>query len=147
MSLALEDDSTTLDEEDSGTTADEDTGAADEEDSGTTADEDDGTAEEEDSFTLQHVVSGGSSLEDDGLDPADEPAELSWLSPLSMTLDEESSSTEEELSFPEVSGEVDEESSPQATSIAAKDTAIQPAKNFFMKTSYLLLKYKLKSPA
>jgi hypothetical protein len=38
-------------------------------------------------------------------------------------------------------------SSPQAASIAAKDKAIQPAKNFFMKTSYLTLKYKLKSPA
>lgn len=126
MSLALEDDSTTLDEEDSGTTADE---------------EETRTTDEEDSFTLQQVVSGGSSLEDDGLDPADEPAELSWLSPLRMTADEE------ELSFPEVSGEVDEESSPQAASIAAKDTAIQPAKNFFMKTSYLPLKYKLKSPA
>ena len=125
MSLALEDDSTTLDEEDFGATADdEDTGTADEEDSGTTADEEETrTTDEEDSFTLQHAVSGGSSL------------------------DEESSSTEEELSFPDVSGEVDEESSPQAASIAAKDTAIQPAKNFFMKTSYLPLKYKLKSPA
>ena len=132
MSLALEDDSTTLDEEDFGATADEeDTGTADEEDSGTTADEEETrTTDEEDSFTLQHAVSGGSSLEDDG-----------------MTLDEETYSTEDELSFPVVSGEVDEESSPQAISIAAKDTAIQPAKSFFMKTSYLILKYKLKSPA
>jgi hypothetical protein len=39
---------------------------------------------------------------------------------------------EEELSFPEVSGEVDEESSPQAASIAAKETATQPANNLFM---------------
>ena len=134
MSLALEDDSTTLDEEDFGATADdEDTGTADEEDFGATADEEDSgttadeeetrTTDEEDSFTLQHAVSGGSSL------------------------DEETSSTEDELSFPDVSGEVDEESSPQAASIAAKDKAIQPAKNFFMKTSYLPLKYKLKSPA
>ena len=134
MSLALEDDSATLDEEDFGATADE-------EDSGTTADEEETrTTDEEDSFTLQQAVSGGISLEDDGLDSP-------WLSPLRMTLDEETSSTEDELSFPKVSGEVDEESSPQAASIAAKDTAIQPAKNFFMKTSYLLLKYKLKSPA
>lgn len=126
MDLALEDDAGVADEEDSGTTADdEDTGAADEEDFGATADEDDGTAEEEDSFTLQHVVSGGSSLEDDGLDP-------SWLSPLSMTLDEDTFSTEEELSFPEVPGDVDEESSPQAASIAAKETATQPANNLFM---------------
>ena len=125
MSLALEDDSATLDEEDFGATAD---------------DEDSNAIEDEDSITLQQAVSGGISLEDDGLDSP-------WLSPLRMTLDEETSSTEDELSLPEVSGEVDEESSPQAASIAAKDTAIQPAKNFFMKTSYLPLKYKLKSPA
>jgi hypothetical protein len=47
--------------------------------------------------------------------------EIDW-----MTADEE------ELSFPEVSGEVDEESSPQAASIAAKETATQPTNNFFM---------------
>ena len=51
--------------------------------------------------------------------------------------DEETSSTEEELSFPEVSGEVDEESSPQAASIAAKETATQPANSFFMKSSHI----------
>ena len=49
-----------------------------------------------------------------------------------MTLDEETSSSEEELSFPEVPGDVDEESSPQAASIAAKETAIQPANSVLM---------------
>ena len=89
------------------------------------------------SLSLDFGVTLEELLDFDPLDPADEPAELSWLSPLSMTLDEESSSTEEELSFPEVPGDVDEESSPQAASIAAKETATQPANSFFMKFAHI----------
>ena len=52
--------------------------------------------------------------------------------------DEETSSSEEELSFPEVPGDVDEESSPHAASIAAKETAIQPANSFLMERPPIL---------
>ena len=62
---------------------------------------------------------------DEGLDPADEPAELSWLSPLRMTEDEDSTPGS---SFGPVE---DEESSPQA----ANNKAAAPiaTRNFFIK--------------